>query len=477
LSDTGTQPGGAFGHITGFEIEPLLVAPATGKEKNTFRLPLIPIACWRLDDVRFAFDSSILQPECRIEFQDLADLRKEFPGGVLSIFGHADPTGDENYNKQLSGRRAAVVYGCLTRDTALWEKLYTQPFGGDNWGTRARQTMLTAVGFDTKGVDGVAGQNTQEATKQFQKSKGISPTGLDTADTRKALFTAYMDFLCVDRAGAPYTVKKSEFLAKNADAGGRGDYQGCSEFNPVLIFSREQDQEFKKASNKAARDAANGPNRRVTALIFRPGSEVPPDRWPCPSATEGVAKCKARFWSDAAVRSAPGDKPRHFEITKDTFSCRFYHRLTATSPCEETVKYWVVRILAANDKPLDKREPLIDTPFLVTGEDGGPPRIKGTTDKQGILRIRVTADKTRFKLTVGGFEVLLDAGALLPPGATEQASHQRLCNMGYGPAELATWKQADAKTACEQFQEQHELTKSGQADAATVAKLKEIYGS
>ncbi len=477
MSDSGAPPGGAYGHITGFEIEPLLVAPATGKEKNTVRLPLIPIACWRLDDVRFAFDSSILQPECRTEFKDLAALRTEFPGAALSIFGHADPTGDENYNKQLSGRRAAVVYGCLTRDVALWEKLYTQPFGGDNWGVRSRQTMLTAVGFDTQGVDGLAGQNTLDATKAFQKSKGLSPTGSDTAETRKALFLAYMDFLCVDSANVPFTVAKTEFLARNADPNGRGDYQGCSEFNPVLIFSREQDQEFKKASNKAARDAANGPNRRVTALLFRPGSVVPPDKWPCPAAKDGVAQCKTRFWSDAAVRSAPGEKERRFEETKDTFSCRFYHRLTATSPCEETVKYWVLRILEANDKPLNARQPLRNTPYLVTGEDGGPPEIKGSTDNDGILRIRATSDKTKFLLTIGGCQVHLDAGDLLPSGAVEKASHQRLCNMGYGPADLEKWTQADAKKAYEQFQEHHKLNKTGQADPDTVAKLKEIHGS
>src|SRR5260221_329729 len=201
--------GGTVGQIPSIDIEPLFVAPATGKEKNTFRVPLIPIACWRLDDVRFEFDSSIVAPE------------------------------------------------------------------------------------------------TQAAMKDFEATKTDKPSGSDTADNRNRLFAAYMDFLCVDAAGKPYQVQKSEFLAQDADKNGKGDVQGCGEFNPVLIFSIEDDKAFRKPALKATRDAKNAPNRRGTALLFRKGSVVLANRWPCPTTNEGLAKCKLRFWSDAAVRLAP----------------------------------------------------------------------------------------------------------------------------------------------------------------------------
>ena len=49
--------GGISGdHDTDGPLE-YLVAPATDGEFNTTRLRLIPIACWRVDDVRFRFDS------------------------------------------------------------------------------------------------------------------------------------------------------------------------------------------------------------------------------------------------------------------------------------------------------------------------------------------------------------------------------------------------------------------------------------
>src|SRR5258708_34798111 len=168
--------GGTVGQIPSIDIEPLFVAPATGKEKNTFRVPLIPIACWRLDDVRFEFDSSIVATETRKEFQDLFELRSEFADSPMSIFGHADPTGDEVYNKQLSGRRAMAIYAVLTRDLAKWEKIYSQPFGGDNWKTRSLQIMLKALRFDVD-VDGKSGPETQAAMKDFQATKTDKPSG------------------------------------------------------------------------------------------------------------------------------------------------------------------------------------------------------------------------------------------------------------------------------------------------------------
>jgi len=53
---------------------PVLVGPATGSEFNTFRPPFLPIACWRLENLRFDFDSSFVRPEAAAEFRGLAAL-------------------------------------------------------------------------------------------------------------------------------------------------------------------------------------------------------------------------------------------------------------------------------------------------------------------------------------------------------------------------------------------------------------------
>ena len=110
------------------------VSPATRGELNTFRMNLFPVACWRMDDIRFDFDSSFIRPEAVEEFGELGGLVRAHPQAPMALFGHADPTGEEEYNKTLSGRRATAVYGMLTRNKDLWDALYNATLNWDNWG-------------------------------------------------------------------------------------------------------------------------------------------------------------------------------------------------------------------------------------------------------------------------------------------------------------------------------------------------------
>src|SRR4051794_33711825 len=84
-----------------------LVAPATtAEQRNTIRSERFPIACWRMDDPDFDFDSSFVVPSSRQQLLLFGDLFREHPAAPVSIFGHADPTGNDEDNKALSGRRA-----------------------------------------------------------------------------------------------------------------------------------------------------------------------------------------------------------------------------------------------------------------------------------------------------------------------------------------------------------------------------------
>ena len=60
--DTGSADGSVSGDHAEFPGQPLLFAPATADEKNTIRPNLAAVACWRLDDIRFDFDSSFVRP-------------------------------------------------------------------------------------------------------------------------------------------------------------------------------------------------------------------------------------------------------------------------------------------------------------------------------------------------------------------------------------------------------------------------------
>ena len=163
------------------------VAPSYGKSHNALRLMLAPLACWRMDELWFDFDSSFPRPEAASELSLLYALRLDKGDAPMSVFGHADPVGDDAYNKTLSGRRADAVYGMLTRDTKRWEKLYSHADGGDAWGLRTVQVMLRAAGHDAGPVDGKMSSSTQRAIRQLQRYAGLEVTGDLDEPTRNEL--------------------------------------------------------------------------------------------------------------------------------------------------------------------------------------------------------------------------------------------------------------------------------------------------
>ena len=335
MADDQPTPGGVSGpHPEGEGA--FHVAPNRASQRNTLRLQLLPIACWRIEDLRFNFDSSFVRPEGAAEMAALASLRQGHPGAPLSIFGHADPTGDDDYNKTLSGRRAKAIYALLVRDVAAWEKLYSTKFGGDDWGDRSIQLMVRAVGFDPGVIDGKIGGHTQAAIKGYQASKGdLAVDGDAGPKTRKALFADYMEAICKDTSGQPFQLDPTaDFLAHGADPELRGDVQGCSEFNPVLVFSNDEDQKLSKPANKVERNAENLPNRRVLVFFFPPGAKIKLGNWPCPAASDGPSKCNSYFWPNGDARRSPGSERRFYGKSHDTMACRFYDRMARRSPCE-----------------------------------------------------------------------------------------------------------------------------------------------
>src|SRR5438552_3533596 len=122
----GLTEGGITAEQKLVDLLPPLVAPTAATEHNTIRTPLVPFACWRAHDMRFEFASSFVLPSISPEIRSLKELidRRTLTNDkgeltdkpVLSVFGHADPVGDDNFNKQLSGRRAQAIYGMLVRN-------------------------------------------------------------------------------------------------------------------------------------------------------------------------------------------------------------------------------------------------------------------------------------------------------------------------------------------------------------------------
>ena len=280
------------------ETQPFRVAPTTGTDVNTVSLDLVVVACLSLHDILFDFDSSFVNPGVTVILKELAGLRDKHKNTKsqlppVSVFGHADPVGEDEYNKQLSGRRARAIYGLLTHDLGMWNALY------------------------------VAEWSSKDVLKTMRARLGAP------ADTsRDKLFQDYMKLLF------PTPLAKGDFLGKGASSKGLADFQGCSDFNPLIVLSTSENQTLLHS----VRNARNQPDRRVVVFLYRAGTTVNTDLWPCPAATEGTAKCRLRFFAGPP----PGDQRRkagpvhkEFTLTKDTFACRFYDRMARLSPCEQ----------------------------------------------------------------------------------------------------------------------------------------------
>lgn len=509
---------------------PRQVAPSLEEDTthNTIKEFLIVVGCSSVPDAHFEFDSSFILPEAKTSMRRLAKMRQQLsdppappdpqnpeappaPGKPppLSLFGHADPVGQDAYNSTLSQRRASAIYALLIRDVAAWERLMNQPFGGDRWGKDQFQIM--------------------------QDTTGAEPKPFLTSTERKALIKAYMDAICVrdnpDGSQEPYTLDKNkDFLAGGTDNNAKGDAQGCGEFNPTLILSKAHLKFFEDAKNESGRNAANEINRRVIAFLFKPGSQVDAKKWPCPHVRDAnaVNVCPGRFWKNGSERRAPEaeadkkfgtgvsspEKNDGFQMKNaNTFACRFYHGIAGNSPCEGVHKQWVLRLLLSPPVEGQPLKPFANRRFVVTvGDAENAPKIRGKTDSDGILRLPVFDEKTTMKLKLDVGDILLPKGVsrspeendqaktaedekgfssftlkagellIMEPGegpatdSMKQAARQRLFNLGYGLAVLEEWDEEITTQATQAFQRNEKLpAKDGTLDSITRKKLVEVH--
>ena len=335
----------------------------------------------------------------------------------------------------------------------LWEHLYSAPYGNDRWGDRELDTMIRTVG----GEDATAPSNAQRNT------------------ARATLFRDYMDALCRDLGGTPFTLDPArDFLGGGADKGGKADYHGCGELNPVHVLSAAEERSLAGNTNKAASAAANAPNRRVSGVFFEPGSRVDLAKWPCPRAAEGSAGCCKRLWSDAQKRRAAGATRRTHEVDADTFACRFYDRF-AREPMARRLSLDHVRIRLVD--PQGNPRPGESFTFTVAGA-----RASGTSDPNGFVELRVPSSATAATLELGGQTVQLEVEPL--PHLTTIAGIQvRLRNLGFFTGAIDGVNGPQTREAIRAFQ--HEMGRRGTPlvangdanDRPTQQALRDAHGS
>lgn len=289
--------------------------------------PPKPLAAWNLGSVHFGFDSSFILPSAADELASLKNKISEHSDSAIAVFGHADPVGDDERNKKLAGRRAFAVYSLLTKDPKGWTEL-ARGAEGDKWDLRTTQKMLAHL-KDGSGapyyqgrIDGVSGPKTQAAVKSFQSANGLKPDGVAGPKTHEKLFGAYMESIC------PISCKPDDFLGDPKDPKHQWACSGCGEFNPLLVFSKAEDGQFRNSGDKSARNAKNSVNRRATVFLFPSTAKgTGKVEFPCPDRDSGSSKCRTQFYEDGDRRRNPTEAERTWEKDKDTFACKFYAEL------------------------------------------------------------------------------------------------------------------------------------------------------
>ncbi len=213
-----------------------------------------------LDGLLFETNRTFLLPGTGPALAALVRWVSARPGWELLLVGHADRSGEDEYNRQLSHERAEAVSSFLRDDAAAWLTWYDAARGSKRWGTREDQHMLSALrdeagAFYAGAVDGAAGAGTRAAVERFQRwsnaarGTALVVDGVAGPATRAALIAAY---LAQDGTTLP--------------AGVAVRAHGCGEWHPAV---------------ETADGQAEAANRRVEVFAFA-GAVAPPPVDPCP---------------------------------------------------------------------------------------------------------------------------------------------------------------------------------------------------
>lgn len=141
----GAVIGNQSGHSTTGGIAGAAIGAAAGAiigdymEKQKKELETVPGADVKRDGDRlivtfeeailFGFDSSQLRPEAQQNLAKMADVLVRYPDTNLVIIGHTDNIGTDEYNYNLSERRAANVKRYLARNDVRSGRLTARGYG------------------------------------------------------------------------------------------------------------------------------------------------------------------------------------------------------------------------------------------------------------------------------------------------------------------------------------------------------------
>lgn len=144
--------------------------------------------------IGFSFDlgKSFVLPEALAGIREVTKRCTAVGATHLLVVGHADSTGNSEYNLALSKKRAQMLAAYFTDDAAVWLPSYDDPDPEQRWGPREDRLMLGTV-LDASGLPYLsAGTDIATAVRRFQADFGLAVDGDCGPQTRAQLVPAYM---------------------------------------------------------------------------------------------------------------------------------------------------------------------------------------------------------------------------------------------------------------------------------------------
>lgn len=106
---------------------PYLTVPV--KPDDLTRQTFVPGKVFTLKNIYFEFDKDELMPRSFVELNKLLQVLRSQPGLSIEVVGHTDNIGDDQYNLELSRRRAAAVVNFLIENKIARNRLRSNGHG------------------------------------------------------------------------------------------------------------------------------------------------------------------------------------------------------------------------------------------------------------------------------------------------------------------------------------------------------------
>jgi len=119
----------------------LRAEPTGESEEHVLQFPLANISAPVLiDNIFYDFDKATLRPESTAALDELVKMLNENPNITIELSAHTDYLGSENYNKQLSQRRAQSVVNYLIKSGIAKDRLTPKGYGKERPKTINKKT-------------------------------------------------------------------------------------------------------------------------------------------------------------------------------------------------------------------------------------------------------------------------------------------------------------------------------------------------